>query len=331
MKVAILGSGNWGTTLAVMFTSIGHDVTLWTRNLADASSITINRTNARYLPGVQVPDAVQVTHRLGQALDGCGAIFLALPVQGIRKVLTEVPGVTGRPVVVSLSKGLEEGTLNRVSEVCSQQLQGFSHPQFAVLSGPTIAHEVAAGKPSSAVVASISNETASLVQRGFSTTNFRLYSTHDVVGVELAGAIKNIMAIAAGICDGLSLGMNTKGALLSRGLAEMTRISEAMGGQRKTLFGLAGVGDLVTTSFSQHSRNRAVGEMVGRGLSLSEALAEARMVAEGVWTSRAALQLGERHGIELPITRSVCEVLFEGKSAKLAVNELMSRTLKAED
>jgi len=221
--------------------------------------------------------------------------------------------------------------LDCISQICKQELSHFDSEMFAVLSGPTIAPEVASGLPASATVASINAVAAKVVQTAFFASHFRLYSSNDVVGVEFAGALKNVIALAAGMCDGMNLGYNSKGALVTRGLTELVRLGEAMGGKRQTFTGLSGLGDLVTTCSSPQSRNRTFGERIGRGETLDQVLADMVMVAEGVWTSRAAHDLAKKHGVSVPITDAVCSVLFEKKGPREALSELMQRALKAED
>jgi glycerol-3-phosphate dehydrogenase (NAD(P)+) len=329
VKTAILGAGNWGTTLAVMFARRGHEVTLCSVEPDVVRDIAERRLNSRYLPGVPIPDGVMpvLDSREVAASEVC---FLAVPTQHVRAALTELRDASAPKIVVSLAKGIEQQSLARVSEILADTWPHFPRDRFAVLSGPTLAAEVVAGMPATAVVASTSVATAATIQGAFSSPQFRLYSSDDLIGVEIAGALKNVIALAAGICAGLGLGHNTVGALITRGLAEMTRLGEALGGKRATFSGLAGMGDLVTTCSSPLSRNRTVGERIGHGESLDRILATMTQVAEGVWTSRAALELAARHQIELPITAAVCEILFSGKDPRSALRELMVRSLKSE-
>ncbi len=331
MRTCILGAGNWGTTLAVVLARAGHEITLWVRDPGAASEIRQTRENRIYLPGVKLPEQIAVVDGLCAALSSAEVCFLALPVQQVRSVLKLEHELLREKTIVNLAKGLEQHSRLRISEICQQEIPEFRSERYVVLSGPTIAPEIAGGLPASAVVASVSEKTATAIQEAFSNPLLRLYTSDDVCGVEVGGAIKNIIAIAAGICDGLGLGMNAKGALLSRGLAEMTRLADCLNANRKTLFGLAGMGDLVTTCFSPHSRNRRLGESIGEGCTLKESLEKTVMVVEGVWTAGAALELAHEFRIDLPITQAVGEILLNNKPAKHAVHELMTRRLKPED
>jgi glycerol-3-phosphate dehydrogenase (NAD(P)+) len=296
-----------------------------------AERVVATRTNDRFLPGYTLPESIRVTSDLQAAMDKPQICLLAMPTQVSRSVLRIVGALPHDSIIVSLMKGIERETLSRVSQICCEEIAGFDLERYAVISGPTIAPEVAAGLPTSAVVASDSSDTASLVQHEFSTRELRLYTSDDVIGVELAGALKNVIALAAGMCDGMGLGFNTKGALLTRGIAEITRLGVALGGARRTFAGLSGMGDLVTTCFSPHSRNRTVGERIGRGAKTEDVLHEMVMVAEGVWTARAARDLSLKHHVEMPITEAVCGVLEQGRDPRSAVGDLMLRNLKAED
>jgi glycerol-3-phosphate dehydrogenase (NAD(P)+) len=331
MRLAILGAGNWGTTFALLAHQAGHQVSLWEFDAEQANHVTTSRENARSLPGYEIPRDVVITNSLPNVLSDADAILLAVPAQSCRSVVQSCRPFLGSAIIVSLIKGIEQQSLNRISEIASNELTDLRTKQFAVLSGPTIAFEVAAGLPTSAVVASSSLETAEVIQKTFTTPNFRLYTSDDVTGVELAGALKNVIALAAGICDGMKLGFNTKGTLITRGLVELSRLGEALGGKRATFAGLSGMGDLVTTCTSPQSRNRTVGERIGRGDKLDDILASMVMVAEGVWTARAAQELARRCDVSVPITDAVCDVLFNKKSPRDAVSDLMVRTLKAEN
>jgi glycerol-3-phosphate dehydrogenase (NAD(P)+) len=317
--------------MALALDRIGHRVSLWEFDEAQAERVAATRQNERFLPGYVIPQSVFITSDLQAALTDPQICLLAIPMQTSRSVLRNVRALPRDTVVVSLMKGIERETLSRVSEICTAELENFAIERYAAVSGPTIAPEVAAGLPTSAVVASSWPETGGFVQREFSTRELRLYTSDDVVGVELAGALKNVIALAAGMCDGMGLGYNAKGALLTRGIAEITRLGVALGGVRQTFAGLSGMGDLITTCFSPHSRNRTVGERIGRGATLSDVLRNMVMVAEGVWTARAALDLAQKFGVEMPITAAVCGVLEQGKDPRAAVGELMRRNLKAED
>jgi glycerol-3-phosphate dehydrogenase (NAD(P)+) len=303
-------------------------VGLWLREPEIARRINASRDNPSYLPGVRLPAGLAAATDLASSLDGAESIFVVVPSEFCRVVYRRLRGVApDRALLVSATKGLELETLKRMSEVAQEELPG--HP-LAVLSGPSFALEVARGEPTAVVVASASPGVAETVQRAVSTRSFRAYSSDDVLGVELAGALKNVVAIAAGILDGLGHGHNTVAALITRGLAEMTRLVVALGGRADTLAGLAGLGDLVLTCTGHLSRNRRVGQALGRGFSLAQALQETAMVAEGVRTTLAACALAERAGVEMPIARQMRAVLHEGKPARAAVEELMLRSLKRE-
>jgi glycerol-3-phosphate dehydrogenase (NAD(P)+) len=331
MRVSILGAGNWGTTLALMFQAKSHVITLWEYDTEQAEAIARSRRNEKFLPGYVIPNAIRVTANLTRALDDAEVVILAIPAQTCRSVVRLIGSISSDGIIVSVIKGLEQGTGKRISDICGEELRDFETRQYCVLSGPTIATEIAAGLPSSAVVASDCHVSAEIIQREFSSATLRLYSSDDVTGVEMAGALKNVIALAAGICDGMKLGFNSKGALLTRGLAEIARLGETMGGKRQTFSGLSGIGDLITTCTSPHSRNRTVGERIGSGEKLKDVLGSMVMVAEGVWTARAASELAAKTGIEIPIIDAVCKILFEETPPHVALGQLMARDLKVED
>jgi glycerol-3-phosphate dehydrogenase (NAD(P)+) len=331
MKAAILGAGNWGTTLAVNFARLGHQINLWEFDAHQAELVRQTRRNEKFLPGVDLPDGVHISSSLPEALNGSRIVFLSIPTQTSRSVLRQIRSLPSDSIIVSLMKGIEQETRARVSQICREELAGFNDEQYAMLSGPTIAGEVALGLPTSAVIASTYEATAQAIQHEFSSSVLRLYRSDDVVGVEVAGAVKNVIALASGMCSGMQLGFNTMGALLTRGLSEISRLGEAMGGHRVTFSGLSGMGDLITTCNSPASRNRTVGERVGRGETLNEILNTMVMVAEGVWTARAVRDLAAEKNIEMPITDAVCRILFENQAPDKAVKDLMERRLKAED
>ncbi len=327
--VAVLGAGSWGTALAVHLGRLEHDVRLWARDAHLASEMVGRRANPVYLPDVVLPDRVSPTPSLAEALDGTDLVVSAIPSHGTRGTLRAArPHLQRGAIVVSATKGIEEGTLLRVSEVISQEL-GPAHP-VAVLSGPSFAPEVARQMPTAVLVASTDPRVVPVVQHEFRGPFFRLYGSDDVVGVEVGGALKNVIAIAAGVVDGLGLGHNALAALITRGLAEISRLSSALGGRRDTLAGLGGLGDLVLTCTGAASRNRHVGVELGRGRSLAEVLAGMKMVAEGVRTTHAALALGARCGVELPITEQMEDVLAGRRSPLAAVTELMLRPQRLE-
>ena len=328
-RIAVLGGGGWGTALAVHLSKLGKAVRLWARDAAVINEIRTSRVNVGYLPGIKVPALVQLTTDLEHALEDARFVVSAVPSHGTRDVIrSSRPFVSPEAVIVSATKGLEVGTLLRMSEVIGQEL-GPSQP-VTVLSGPSFSLELARGAPTAVAVAGRDEDAVTAVQHGFRSSYFRLYATEDVVGVEIGGAMKNVIAIASGAVESLGLGDNARSALITRGLAEISRLAVAVGGRRETLSGLSGLGDLVLTCTGRLSRNRSVGIELGRGRPLSEILAEMRAVAEGVRTTEAALALGKRHGVELPITTQMGEVLAGRKTPRTAVEELMLRRQRSE-
>lgn len=328
-NVAVIGAGSWGTALAVHLARVGHDVRLWARDEALAHEMHLRRANAVYLPDIEFPSRLETTSDLAAALDGAQFVVVAVPSHGVRPVLRAgARHVSRTAVVLSATKGLEEGTLLRTSEVVRQE---WTHvDEIAVLSGPSFARELARSLPTVVVVASDHAGAVRHVQEEFRSGAMRLYASSDVVGVELGGALKNVIAIAAGVVEGLGLGHNALAALITRGLAEMSRLAVAAGGERETLAGLAGMGDLVLTCTGALSRNRHVGIELARGRALVDVVASMKMVAEGVMTTRAALQLGRRHGVELPIACQVDALLEGSVTPAAALAELMGRRQRAE-
>jgi glycerol-3-phosphate dehydrogenase (NAD(P)+) len=325
--VAVLGAGSWGTTLAIHLCQAGAEVRLWGNVREDLDAMIRTRENRKFLSGIGLPDGVKVLPELEAALEGADFNFYAVPSQVVREVSQRVADTGHGSLPVCAAKGLELGSLKRLSEVLSDCL---GDPGPVVLTGPSHAEEVSRGIPTTVVAAAADESRARAVQLLCSTPSFRVYTNTDVVGCEYAAALKNVIAIAAGVCDGIGWGDNTKGALLTRGLAEISRLGVALGGRRETFFGLAGLGDLITTAMSRHSRNRHVGEGIGRGHPLAEVLRDMVMVAEGVTTARAARDLGRAHDVEFPITEQVCAMLFEGRSPREALQTLMTRDLKSE-
>ena len=326
-----MGAGGWGTALAVVAGRAGHEVRLWSRNARVVEGVARRRVNDVYLAGHEVPEGVSATGELRAALGGAELVILAAPSHATRELLGGMRGATeAGAVFVSATKGVEVETGKRISEVVGDVLGGAAARRFVCLSGPSFAQEVAAGQPTAVVAASAEEELCRLVQAGLSVQNFRIYTNSDVVGTELGGASKNVMALAAGMVAGLGLGTNSVAALITRGLAEMTRLALAEGARVETLMGLAGLGDLVLTCTGGLSRNRRVGLELGRGVPLEEVLAGMSEVAEGVRTTRALKLLGGRRGVEMPITCEVHAVLYEGKSVREAVETLMSRPPRGE-
>jgi len=326
-RVAVLGAGSWGTTLAAHLAHAGHRVHLWDHDRAALDEIDARRENRKFLPGIELPDGVKVRAELEAALEGAEFVLFVVPSQAVRAVAERVAGTAGGGICVCASKGLELTSLERMSQVLEECL---GDPAPVILTGPSHAEEVSRGIPTSVVAACRDEARSRQVQLLCSTPRFRVYTNSDVLGCEVGAALKNVIAIAAGVCDGIGFGDNTKGALLTRGLAEIARLGVAMGGRRETFFGLTGMGDLIATAMSRHSRNRGVGERLGRGESLDHVLGTMVMVAEGVNTSKAARDLGARHGVEMPITQQVCALLFEGREPREALQALMTRDLRSE-
>jgi len=331
MKIGILGAGGWGTALSILLSSNGHKVTLWEFQPNVAHVLATKRVNEPLLPGVRIPDEVEITSELEQVVENAEIIVIAVPSHVVRSLTERMRSFSLQDkLVVSVAKGLENETLKRLSEVILENLPQLNSAQIVILSGPSHAEEVSRGVPTTVVAASESLESAKKIQRIFTTSTFRVYTNIDVIGVELGGSLKNIIAIAAGISDGVGYGDNTKAALMTRGLVEITRLGVAMGANPMTFAGLSGMGDLIVTCMSRYSRNRYVGEQIGRGRKLSEVLSEMVMVAEGVRTTKSAMALAEKYHVEMPITQQVYEVLFGNKDPQVAMSELMSRDLKVE-
>ncbi len=331
MRVAVIGAGGWGTALSIVAARAGCDVRLWARSPGAAAEIEESRVNRAYLDGHIIPEGVRATADAFEALRGASLVVLAAPSHATRGVLESLrDALEPDAVLVSATKGVEVETGRRISEIVAEVAGAEAAARFVCLSGPSFAQEVAAGLPTAVVAASRDEELARAVQRALSAQNFRVYTNPDVVGAELGGASKNVMAVAAGMVSGLGLGANSVAALVTRGLAEMTRLALAEGARHETLMGLAGLGDLVLTCTGGLSRNRRVGEELGRGRALADVLAGMREVAEGVRTTRAIRLLAARRGVEMPITEEVHAVLYEGKTARAAVGSLMSRPLKEE-
>jgi len=329
VRVGVVGAGSWGTTLANVLAGGGHTVTLWAREPEVVSGINAAHVNPLFLPESELHPALSATGELEAAVSGQELLVVATPSHAVRPVTTEVARVLRGPppLLVSVTKGLEQDTLHTMAEVLHATLPG---REVVVLSGPSFAQEVYRGQPTAVVAASRTPAAASDVQGVFTTGAFRVYTSQDVVGVELGGSLKNVIAIAAGILEGLGMGNNPLAALLTRGLAEMTRLGVALGADARTFAGLAGMGDLILTCTGSLSRNRTLGIELGQGKTLEQALAGKLTVAEGVFTARAAVELGRRTGVELPIAQEVERILFEGKTPARAARDLMEREPKAE-
>ena len=325
--MAVIGAGSWGTTVAAIIGRKAPTV-LWCRSPELAADISVSRVNRRYLPDLGLPRRLAVTSSLQEALTDAGLVVMGVPSHGFREVLASGAAyVSAGTPIVSLSKGLEEGTLKRMTEVVAELVPGHT---VGVLTGPNLAREVAAGRPAASVIAMTDEDVAADLQRLFSTASLRVHTNPDVIGCEVAGALKNVMALAAGMSDGMGLGDNTKAALMTRGLAELARLGQALGGHAMTFGGLAGMGDLVATCMSRQSRNRHVGEELGRGRHIDDIIAEMQMVAEGVKTSRAAVELGGRLGLELPIAEQVAAVVNGVRTAAEIIPALMTREATSE-
>lgn len=335
-KVCVLGAGSWGTALSVLLASKGIKVNLWARREEHATQLNSTRENAKYLPGIKLSKNIACTHKLSEALSGCEVILFVVPSHGLREVTKKVSKIIEngqKPLplaIVSAVKGIEQDTLFTMIDVFQQELPAELSGKLAVLSGPSFAEEVAQKVPTAVTVASTKASVATMLQSLFATHYFRVYTSSDVVGVQLGGAIKNVMAIAVGISDGLGFGTNTRAALITRGLAELTRLAVRMGANPLTLAGLAGLGDLVLTCTGDLSRNRHVGLELGKGKKLPQILSEMNMVAEGVKTTKAVWQLAQKYEVEMPITEHVYAVLYRDLDPKDAVKHLLIRPPRPE-
>lgn len=330
-RVAVIGAGSWGTALAMVAARNRHDVRLWAREPDVAESINREHKNPYYLTSFNLPENIHATTSIEESLNEADIVLIVVPSHAMREAVTRMRDCLGsHQVIVSATKGVENGTLMRMDEVIADVMREKPEPRFVALSGPSFAREVAAGDPTAIVAASRDARWSEMVQRELSLSVFRVYTNDDVAGVELGGAIKNVVAIASGTVRGLGLGTNAVAAIITRGLAEMTRLALAQGARVETMAGLAGLGDLVLTCTGELSRNRHVGVELGKGRKLDEIVGEMREVAEGVKTTRAIYELGRRLNIDMPITASIYELLYENKPALEAANELMGRPLKRE-
>lgn len=326
-KISVLGSGSWGLALALLLHNNGHEVLLWSARPENARKLREKRENPDRLPGVRLPDEIDVLTDMERALKDVDVTVLAVASPYIRSTAHKMaPFVCKDQKIVNVAKGIEEKTLKTLSEVIEEE----SRSNVAVLSGPSHAEEVGRGLPTTCVISAHSQETAEYLQSIFMSPVFRVYTTPDILGVELGGALKNVIALAAGTADGLGYGDNTKAALITRGITEIGRLGKKMGAQMETFYGLSGIGDLIVTCASKHSRNRKAGYLIGQGYTMEEAMKEVQMVVEGVYSARAARELAEKYEVEMPIITEVNRVLFEGKSAAEAVMDLMLRDKKVE-
>jgi glycerol-3-phosphate dehydrogenase (NAD(P)+) len=327
MKLAVLGAGAWGTALAANWAT-HHDVTLWGRNPAELDAMQSQRVNARYLPDCPLPDALHFDANFHRVVDAAELVVIAVPSGGLRATLAALATHPALPPLIWVCKGFEPGSRKLPHQLVAELLP--AHAQTGVLSGPSFAQEVARCSPTALTLAAHDNALAHRLAEALSNQRLRIYAHDDVIGVEIGGALKNVMAIAAGICDGLQLGHNARAALITRGLAEMTRLGVRLGGHVETFMGLSGLGDLILTTTGDLSRNRQVGLRLARGQALDAILAELGHVAEGVTTAREVLALASEMGVDMPITRAVCQMLFEGLPAAQAVDALLNREIRTE-
>ncbi len=327
-RFGIIGTGSWGTAIAILLNANAHAVTLWNRDVSVLETINKTHENKKYLPGVRISEKIELEPDLNKAVTNKDCIVVAVPSHAVRQVFEQINHLSEKTVIVSLVKGIENETLLRVSQILKEI---FPRHEVAVLAGPSHAEEVSRGIPTAVVCASENLSTAKWVQQQFMSPQFRVYTHSDIIGVELGGALKNIIALAAGITEGAGGGDSTKAALMTRGLAEITRLGTRLGANSMTFAGLSGMGDLIVTCMSKYSRNRYVGEQIGKGKTLEQVLSEMVMVAEGVKTTISAHQLAQKNNVEVPIIHEVYQILFQNKDPKQAVYDLMTRAAKIED
>jgi glycerol-3-phosphate dehydrogenase (NAD(P)+) len=328
MSIGVIGAGSWGTAIGILLARKGHEVKIWDRNKSTVSEINTSRENIKYLPGIVLPSNLYATENLEECVHNSEIVIMAVPSHAIRFMCKQMKELVNKDqVFVSLAKGIENESFKRMSEVIEEY---YPNNRIAVLSGPSHAEEVSRDIPTTVVATSKDIQTAELVQDIFITPKFRVYTNPDIIGVELGGAVKNIIALAAGISDGLGYGDNTKAALMTRGIAEIARLGVAMGADPLTFAGLSGIGDLIVTCTSMHSRNRRAGILIGKGKSVQEALDEVKMVVEGVNTTKSTFELSQKIGVEMPIATELFNVLFMNKEAKCAVSDLMLRDRRHE-
>lgn len=329
-KISVIGSGGWGIALTILLHKNGHDLTIWSFDKKEAEELKKTRQNKTKLPNILLPEDVKVTNDLREAVDDKDILILAVPSKAIRSVSKSLKNIIkDNQIVVNVAKGLEEDTLETMTDIIEEELKD-KNPKVAVLSGPSHAEEVGRGIPTTCVVSAHNKELTLYLQNIFMNPSFRVYTSPDMLGVEIGGALKNVIALAAGIADGLNYGDNTKAALITRGIKEISSLGVAMGGEQSTFYGLTGLGDLIVTCASMHSRNRKAGILLGQGKTLDEAIKEVNMVVEGVYSAKSALMAAKKYNVEIPIIEQVNAVLFENKNAAEAVNELMIRDKKLE-
>lgn len=327
-KVGVLGAGSWGTALAVLLCNNGHEVSLWSYSKSGVERLQADRENKSKLPGVTIQEEILITDDMEQAMKDKEILVLAVPSIHTRNIARSMkPFIEDGQIVVTVSKGIEENTLKTLTEQIEEELP---EADVAVLSGPSHAEEVGKGLPTTCVAGAKTKETAEFIQTTFMNEYFRVYTSSDVLGIEIGGALKNVIALAAGAADGLGYGDNTKAALITRGIAEITRLGVKMGGKKESFSGLTGIGDLIVTCASVHSRNRKAGYLIGHGMTMKEAMEEVKMVVEGVYSAKAALALSKKYNVSMPIIEQVNKVLFENKSASEAVKDLMMREGRSE-
>ena len=327
-KVGVLGAGSWGTALAILLHDNGHDVTVWSIDPKEVEMLSEKREHVSKLPGVHISEEIMITNEMEEAIKGKDFLVLAVPSIFTRSTAAKMkPYVVDGQMIVDVAKGIEEDTLMTLSQQISQEIP---QADVAVLSGPTHAEEVGRGLPTTVVVGAKTEKTAEYLQQMFASEVFRVYTSPDILGIELGGSLKNVIALAAGIADGLGYGDNTKAALITRGIAEIARLGVKMGGKIETFTGLTGIGDLIVTCASVHSRNRKAGYLIGQGRSMQEAMDEVQMVVEGVYSAKAAAKLAKKYDVPMPIVEEVNKVLFEGKSPAEAVDDLMLRESRSE-
>ena len=329
-KISVIGSGGWGIALTILLYKNGHDLTIWSFDKREAEELKTTRENKTKLPNILLPEDIKVTDNLKEAVDNKDILVLAVPSKAIRSVSKSLKDIIkDNQIIVNVAKGLEEDTLKTMTDIIEEELKG-KKPQVAVLSGPSHAEEVGKGIPTTCVVSAHNKELTLYLQNIFMNPSFRVYTSPDMLGVEIGGALKNVIALAAGIADGLNYGDNTKAALITRGIKEISLLGVAMGGEQSTFYGLTGLGDLIVTCASMHSRNRRAGILLGQGKTLDEAIKEVNTVVEGVYSAKSALMAAKKYNVEIPIIEQVNAVLFENKNAAEAVNELMIRDKKLE-
>ena len=329
-KISVIGSGGWGIALTILLHKNGHNLTIWSFDKKEAEELKKTRQNKTKLPNILLPEDIKVTDDLKEAVDDKDILILAVPSKAIRSVSKSLKNIIkDNQIVVNVAKGLEEDTLETMTDIIEEELKD-KNPKVAVLSGPSHAEEVGRGIPTTCVVSAHNKELTLYLQNVFMNPSFRVYTSPDMLGVEIGGALKNVIALAAGIADGLNYGDNTKAALITRGIKEISALGVAMGGEQSTFYGLTGLGDLIVTCASMHSRNRRAGILLGQGKTLDEAIKEVNMVVEGVYSAKSALMAAKKYNVEIPIIEQVNAVLFENKNAAEAVNELMIRDKKLE-